>query len=64
MAGGAKQRKRATHLLPAEFEVENVMFTFSNKKGGEEVRAAPCAQISDLNGLVVSLMEENERYSN
>lgn len=63
MAGEAKQRKRATHLLPAKFEVENAMFTFSNKKGGE-VRAAPCAQITDLGGLVVSLMEENERYSN
>ena len=64
MTGGAKQRKRATHLLPAEFEVENAMFTFSNKKCGEGVRAAPCAQITDLDGLVVSLMEENERYFN
>lgn len=63
MTGEAKQRKRAKNLLPTEFEVENAMFTFSLKKGGEEIRAAPCAQITDLVGLVFSLLDENDRYT-
>ena len=65
MTSEAKQRKRAQSLLPVDSEVEYAMFT-SSLKHGHEIRAAPCAQITDLCELVFSLMEriQNDRYSN
>ena len=57
----AKQRKKIKTILPFDFLAEDAMFTFTQKKGGNEIRSAPCIQVPDLCGLVKWLLETNDR---
>ncbi len=56
-----KQREMAKALAPYHIDVENALFTFPRKKGGEEIRAAACAHVTSLWDLICSLLAENDR---
>ena len=57
-----KQRVVAREIIGENLEAEAVPFTFSLKRGGEEIRAAALCYVPELLDKVVSLLEENDKY--
>lgn len=63
MSSERQQRRLAQATTPFLVEAESTLFSFSLKHGGEEFRLAALAYVQDLENFVLSLVEENKRYS-
>lgn len=62
MSSEKKQRVAAHQLIGDNLEAESIPLTFPLKRG-EEVRAAAVCYVPHMVDKVVSLLEENEKYT-
>ena len=57
-----KQRERMKSDLEAvQVTAESVPFSFQPRQGSQEIRPAPLAYVTDLQGVIFHLIEEKER---
>ncbi len=61
IASERKTRALAKTRVTTQVVVEAVPFTFSLKRGGEEVRAAPLVYIPHLEDKIWELLDQNKR---
>ena len=62
VASERKQREMMKEdLLEIQIRGEAVPFSFSTKRGIQEIRPAPLACVVDLNSVVFHLLDEKER---
>ena len=62
IASEQKLRKVAQDQLePISITAESVLFSFSLKRGGEEMRPAPLSYTMDVCSLVLQKLDENHR---
>ncbi len=62
MGSERKMRKAAAEMVGTNLSSEAAPFSFSLKRGGEEIRAAPMVYVPDLGAKVLQLLEQNERW--
>ncbi len=61
MGSERKMRKVATEMVGTNLLSEAAPFSFSLKRGGEEIRAVPLVYVPDLGAKVFQLLEQNEK---
>ncbi len=62
IASERRTRTLAKERVTTEVVAEAVPFTFSLKRGGEEIRAAPLVYVPSLAEKVWELLDQNQRY--
>ena len=62
VATEGKQRERMkTDLQNIQITAESIPFSFPTKRGGQEIRLAPLACVTDLTSVIFHLLDERER---